>query len=690
MLDKLNDKGRDIQEKQGGPRPSYNADGGQIQYASGGYSIPNPMVSEKMIIEAYDKYLKGFNIDLPNPNMALNYDDFKESVLAHNAIKFDQGGQVPKYAADGDLVIDDRFLDSVQKVETGNNPNQTSSKGAAGPFQITADTALNPGYDVNPISLEDRFNPVIARNFAKEYFKGIKKYHPTFNRDEVITAFHSGAGNVMKAKAGVEDLGPVGQAYAGKVMNIMYDGKPPPQYPNTQAYGNRNEEENNTDIFKTIMDAPGDLFSYLKEGFKEAQIIGNKSSLEKTKKRRLKAAEDSVEYYTKQFEENRTQRNKELLEGAIKYRDEQQTVVTDAKTKIKEMVDVKKEKQDALENIDVKNLPKQDVGAINSDLNNILTNIVTETTSQPVVKETEEALVTEGKKKADSDPKFFNEVKSYLSQFFNTRELTRAALIYTGSRLLGYNHGSTLNVVSKSYLSRMDAQMNANQKWALSKDATENFTQSSIQDWLNTGDRNKLIGTGSSITGPDEPMFDSITQQIIQMVKLKGGGTGARLRNSKGNYVVVPYAQVADRLSKVDPKIHDPGTIKENFFKFSTAAQKDVNKGVEEEDQIGETKIKTIADQAYHLLNDTMKDNKFRKDRASRARTMSKLNIAMKNYYEALKSYKQGDGKQTTEPKSLGEFFNKEMITFRTGGSWTPELLELKLILMYFNQFKMS
>ena len=34
---------------------SYLQSGGQVQYASGGYSIPNPMVSEKMIIEAYDR-----------------------------------------------------------------------------------------------------------------------------------------------------------------------------------------------------------------------------------------------------------------------------------------------------------------------------------------------------------------------------------------------------------------------------------------------------------------------------------------------------------------------------------------------------------------------------------------------------------------------------------------------------------
>ena len=43
------------------------------------------------------------------------------------------------------------------------------------------------------------------------------------NTDEIITAYHSGLGNVLKDKSGEEALGPVGQAYAGKVNAEMGD-----------------------------------------------------------------------------------------------------------------------------------------------------------------------------------------------------------------------------------------------------------------------------------------------------------------------------------------------------------------------------------------------------------------------------------------------------------------------------------
>ena len=76
---------------------------------------------------------------------------------------------------------------------------------------------MKPGYGVEAISGADRFNEVKSRAFAKQYLQGIMKAHPEFTKDEVITAYHSGVGNVLKAKGGVEELGPRGQAYAGKV-----------------------------------------------------------------------------------------------------------------------------------------------------------------------------------------------------------------------------------------------------------------------------------------------------------------------------------------------------------------------------------------------------------------------------------------------------------------------------------------
>jgi hypothetical protein len=64
--------------------------------AGGGYSIPNPLVSEATVVNAYDDYLSR----LPSPDestlsdLALGYADFKDMFLDKNAIKFNQGGQV--------------------------------------------------------------------------------------------------------------------------------------------------------------------------------------------------------------------------------------------------------------------------------------------------------------------------------------------------------------------------------------------------------------------------------------------------------------------------------------------------------------------------------------------------------------------------------------------------------------------
>ena len=77
-------------------------------------------------------------------------------------------------------------------------------------------TAQQPGYGTTPISLEDRFDPEKSRAFAKQYLQGIIKQHPEFTKDQVLTAYHSGAGNVLK-----DNIGPVGQAYAGKVNAEM-------------------------------------------------------------------------------------------------------------------------------------------------------------------------------------------------------------------------------------------------------------------------------------------------------------------------------------------------------------------------------------------------------------------------------------------------------------------------------------
>ena len=110
-----------------------------------------------------------------------------------------------KMRTGGKFVADGRILDAIEFIESGGDANAINKRtGAAGAYQIMDATALNPGYGVKPISLEDRFDKKKARKFAKEYLEGIAKENPEFSTDQIIQAYHSGPKNVAKGKIGPE------------------------------------------------------------------------------------------------------------------------------------------------------------------------------------------------------------------------------------------------------------------------------------------------------------------------------------------------------------------------------------------------------------------------------------------------------------------------------------------------------
>ncbi len=173
-IDAMNEQGREIQAAQGGPIPTY---------AAGGSQVPR-----------YDGMLNSLG----------------------NKLSARDGG--PMYSAAGDFVTDD-LLDRLRMVESGGDANATSEVGAMGQYQIMPATAQQPGYGVTPLAVEDIRDPKKSREFARQYLMGIAKANPDFTEDEVITAYHSGVGNVRKAKEGTEALGPRGQAYATKIAS---------------------------------------------------------------------------------------------------------------------------------------------------------------------------------------------------------------------------------------------------------------------------------------------------------------------------------------------------------------------------------------------------------------------------------------------------------------------------------------
>ena len=86
-------------------------------------------------------------------------------------------------------------------------------------------------------------------------------------------------------------------------------------------------------------------------------------------------------------------------------------------------------------------------------------------------------------------------IQSFLGPLFDTQELKRMAVIYLGSRLLGYDHGGSLQYAAKSYLGRVDKKDAAIQKWVL-----ENYgkvTPKSLQKFLVTRNPGDLIPIGT-------------------------------------------------------------------------------------------------------------------------------------------------------------------------------------------------
>jgi len=620
-------------------------------------------------------------------------------------------GKPPKYFNEGGVTITDDIVNAMMQVESGGDVNAESEAGAIGPMQILPSTAQNPGYGVKPIALEDLKNPVLAKDFAKRYMQKLADRNPHLSRDEIITAYHSGLSNVLKARSGQEKLGPRGQEYASKVNAIMgeipmpeprpavYDSTPIESgFMSAQASTGDNEipEPVDQDMYSGMNPVEIKRFELgvdddiILDSTGAVQPVNpNRVSEDIPKKLAEKFAKDGneksynfyMEDYNQAVKQDKAYKkyiaDKEASDKKAEFIEKSGIVTNKTKELDAKIEEAKKNNNSTLVKAleDEKEKLKQSLipGSVNNtspELKQIVNSLVTQTNDSPAVKENTKIVTELGAKKAKEDPTTYDYIKGFFSQFFDTQELTRAALAYLGSRALGYEHGSSVNYVGKNYLKRIDAQMDANKKWANSKAATDNYEQSSIQRFLINGDRSELVKKGSSIKKPLTPMFDRNTQKVVQMFEMADGTTAARIEGK-----LIPYPQVAGRLDTLDPKIHDSTTIKDNFAKASKDYLALVNKDIDEEKQINQSEIRKVSNQAESLLRNEMKNQKFKKDTVARAEIISELEAAMGDYYEAYRRYLKGET-GADKPSSLKEFFNKRMITFRTGGIWTPDLVK--------------
>ena len=102
-----------------------------------------------------------------------------------------------------------------------------------------------------------------------------------------------------------------------------------------------------------------------------------------------------------------------------------------------------------------------------------------------------------GKEAAAADPSVVDKAKGFFkdafSDLFDGKELARMALMYAGSRALGYSHGGSLNWAAKQYVSRLDSKQDSINELVKSG----KYTPASIQQYKETGDISVLRAPGT-------------------------------------------------------------------------------------------------------------------------------------------------------------------------------------------------
>jgi len=649
MIDQMNDQGRAIQKQQGGPIPSYEADGGQI----------------------------------------------------------------PMYSAAGDFV-NENLLDRMSKVESNDDPNAVSGVGAGGQYQIMPATAAQPGYGVNPISDADRFDPVKSRQFAKEYLVGIAQENPDFTEDEVITAYHSGAGNVRKAKNNVESLGVNGQEYAGKVnaaevppvqMASLPNDELVNMYPNAQNYNTKivpsvegssivpptprevQQDELGVDD-SIIIDSGGsvqavnpnrvtkDIPQKLAEQFAED---GNKERYDRRLneyKQALKQDKANKDFLENKNKDINLNKNKEISNQVSQIDSQIEKAKADGDDTLAQVLTKKKE-----------NLEKEKV--------EIKTTEDKIKTVKKIVQDTNDANYGEGDQIIDKADKQWakdnltgefegdfaqnlinkaqglggealNSVsgwfKESFQQMFNGPELARMAMVYAGARVLGYDHGGSLNYSMKNYLKRVDSNLASAKAFSLTDKARDDYTEASLKEYAKTGDRNKLMPKTGKLA----------MKQTSGSAYLRGVGKVQKYKDANGvEYISykgksVPVSSLLGYIEPWDESVQGDKAVSGEYSKFAEEATKVANsnynlsKGTKNKETY-DTTIKTnsikIGKEANRVYRDLIRKNHLSVN--DTINMQSSINTAIENYVEDLAKWESGGKKKGEKPNGVEGYIDE-------------------------------
>ena len=664
----------------------------------------------------------------------------------------------PMYAAAGNTVpswLTEDILDRLKMVESSGNPDAVSEVGAQGLYQIMPATAQQPGMNVPPLALEDIRDPVKSREFARNYLSGIAKANPDFTPEEVLTAYHSGAGNVRKAKDGTEALGPRGQAYAGKIMDNMSDpdkfgvtrrkvvGNVPaptaavpepidfsqysdpvtgPRVP-TQIAGSEDQRIRDEAILAeslanertkiAAMDDAGlqvvpkpeadlgdpesttlvpiDFTAPVKES-QAAEAAAIKVMETGTRATNAAAAAEAERAKLKDLIENsasasliarQTEKTKAANAEEIASKQENKSALATQEAQNKELA----KKEEALvaeakavaEGVPPKPDDKpDDTKAVTNQKKNAAGMVMEQLGPVNEITLEGEAGINNLINSLPENPEAkskFDEVtsevggwfKDTFSSMFSGPEIARMLVTYAGSRIMGYDHGNSLNYSMKNYVERIDAQEKQYQE-DIRKDDYQDFTEASRKEFEKTRDYSVLKEKKTALTMV-KPTGNSYIAGVGKVQRFEGSD-GNEYVEYKGKFT--PVSEVAELLEPWSENLNRKNMTDrfKSAFESATAtanAERGLRAGtrnkVDYDDRVAIDAVK-LASEAESKFREILRQNAVSVNDVPELQI--NVNNAISKFVNDTIDYKQSGGKGT-KPNSIRAYINAETRSVLTG-----------------------
>jgi hypothetical protein len=269
-----------------------------------------------------------------------------------------------------------------------------------------------------------------------------------------------------------------------------------------------------------------------------------------------------------------------------------------------------------------------------------------------------------------------NPLKEAFGDLFSPRELARMALLYTGSRLMGYDHDASFGYSAKKYMDRIAAAEEQYQKDIRDDDYLD-FTEESRKEFEKTRDYSVLRKKSTPVSMTETTGTTYVRGVgIVNTVKLSDDTEGVLISGKPVRFTQVidkdSGLTLADIMEPVDKEVHTVRGIAKELDPVAEQARNAANSEAGFEAGQGiPNDSKSVSQQAANKFNKILIRNGASLAQAEDMKTV--FYGAIEDYYKA-KAQAKKDGDEM--PLTVEAYIEQRMIEPLTNNIITPNMVK--------------